>query len=322
VRVAIYIVVLATLLAAVWVRSLRFYFLGDNLHAVIPHEVYRSAQPSPAALERWIRELGIRTAINLRGESSKAWFKAERGVAEAHRVDFYSLPLANGSMPHRKALQQLVHLLDTARRPILLHCAQGIERSSIASAVAVLLTGGDVMEARKQFGLIYGYVPGIDEHPKMLDDYEQWLAMKGWSHTPARFRYWVENDYVPYFFRARIEPLNVPASIAKGSTVVLLFRVTNTSPQPWRFRSEHKRGIHLGAKVRLLDQGVEDEIQLRGGFRDLTVAPGETVVLEMVVPPLSKAGRYHFSVDLLIENVQWFSSVGSDPYIFELLVES
>jgi hypothetical protein len=77
----------------------------------------------------------------------------------------------------------------------------------------------------------------------------------------------------------------------------------------------------LGAKVRLLGQGIEHEFQLRGGFRDLTVAPREAVVLDMVVLPFSKAGRYLFSVDLLIENVQWFSSMGSDPYIFELLVE-
>jgi protein tyrosine phosphatase (PTP) superfamily phosphohydrolase (DUF442 family) len=315
-------VVLAALLAATLGWFLRFHLLGDNLHTVIPHEVYRSAQPSSAALERWIRELDLRTVINLRGTKVNSPFNAERAVTEAHRVDFYILPLASGSMPHRRALQQLVHHLDTAKRPILLHCAQGIERSGLASAVAVLLAGGDVAEARKQFSLNYGFVPWLDTHPKMLDDYEQWLALQGWSHTPDRFRHWVENDYVPYFFRARIEPLKVPTSIAKESTVVLRFRVTNTSPQPWRFRSERDRGIHLGAKVRLLEQGVEDEIQLRGGFRDLIVAPGEAVVLEMEVPPFSKAGCYHFSVDLLIENVQWFSSMGSDPYIFELLVES
>lgn len=321
-RVTIYVIVLAVLLTATWARLLRFHFLGDNLHTVIPHEVYRSAQPSPSALEHWIRELGLRTVINLRGESGNSWFKAERAVTEAHSVELYSLPLASGSMPHRRALQQLVHLLDSAKRPILLHCSLGIERSGVAAAVAVLLAEGDVMEARKQFSLNYGFVPGLDDHPKILDDYEQWLARQGWSHTPDRFRHWVEKDYVTYFYRARLEPLNLPTSIAKEGTVILRFRATNMSPQPWRFRSEHERGIHLGAKARLLKLNVKHEIEMRGGFRDLIVAPGEAVELEIVVPPLSKAGRYQFFVDLVNENVQWFSAMGSDPYIFELLVTS
>jgi protein tyrosine phosphatase (PTP) superfamily phosphohydrolase (DUF442 family) len=199
IRIAMYAVILAVLLAAAGggvFRALRF---GENLHTVIPNAVYRSAQPSAVELKRWIEELSLRSVINLRGERSTSWFKDEQAVTEAYGVDLYSIPLGNGSIPPRSALRQLIHLLDTARRPILLHCAHGIERSGIASAVVVLLAGGDVVEAREQFRLIYGFIPGLDEHPKMLDYYEQWLAMRGWSSTPDRFRYWVENDYVPYF---------------------------------------------------------------------------------------------------------------------------
>ncbi len=319
-RIAMYAVVLVVLLAAVggWVfRGLRF---DENLHTVIPNEVYRSAQPSSVELKRWIEELSLRSVINLRGERVSSWFKKEQAVTEAHGVDLYSIALGNGAMPPLKALRQLINLLDTAKRPVLLHCAHGIERSAIASAVAVLLVGGDVVETREQFGLTYGFIPGLDEHPKMLDDYEQWLAMRGWPHTPDRFRRWVENDYVPFFYRARLEPLDVPTSIGNGSVAMLRFRATNTSPQPWRLRSKQDRGIHLGAKVRLLEPGGEHEIELRGGFRDLTVAPGEAVVLGLPVPPLPKTGRYQFLVDLFDEEGGWFSSMGSEPLIFELRV--
>jgi undecaprenyl-diphosphatase len=322
VQVTIAIVITAALLIVAGGLLFRNRLLGDNLHPVISHQVYRSAQPSPDALERWIRELGLRTVINLRGENDSAWFKAEHAVAKAHTVDVYNLELASGSLPHRKALLQLVHHLDTAPRPILLHCAQGIERTGIASAAAVLLAGGSVEEARRQFSLNYGFVPMLDDRPKMLDDYEQWLAVHGRSHSPDGFRHWVENDYVPSFFRARIEPLNVPASISRESMVMLRFKATNMSPLPWTFSSKHDRGIHLGAKVRLFEQGNDQEMELRGGYCDLTVPPGETVVLDMEVPPFPRAGRYLFYVDLLEENVRWFSSMGSDPYQFELLVES
>ena len=324
--VAIYVSVLAALLAAVGIWSMRTLLFDENFHAVIPNEVYRSAQPSPEALERRISELGIRSVISLRGESTEPWFKAERAVTEAHGVDLHAIRLSGDSMPSRATVQQLVHLLDTARRPLLFHCAGGVERSGITSAVAVLLAGGDVAEAREQFGLGYGFMPWLGHDlPQILDDYEQWLAVQGWAHTPDRFRHWVKNDYVADFYRARIEPLDVPNAIAKGSWVTMHFRATNTSPRPWRFRPEIDRGIHLGARVRLLDPDVAYVIELRGVSQDLTVAPGESVVLELAVPPLAKAGRYQFLVDLIDENVHsfyWFYVKGSEPLTFELRVEA
>ena len=330
-RIALYTVVLAVLLAVALVWPLRTLLTGKNLHTVIPNEVYRSAQPSPKALESWIEELSLRSVINLRGERKEPWFKDEGAVAKTHDVDFYSIPMTSGSLPSPHALRQLVHLLDTARRPVLLHCAYGIERSGIASAVAVLLAGGDVKEAREQFGLRYGFIRGFDDHPEILDNYEHWLALQEWPHTPDRFRHWVENDYVPSFYSARIEPLDVPTAIAKGTPVILRFRATNTSPKPWKFRSKRKKGISLGAKMLLLEPGVngltgfwsnKSARRLRGRLRDITVAPGETVVLELRVPPLRKPGRYQLFVDLLNKGWFPFSAMGSKPLIFELRVEA
>jgi protein tyrosine phosphatase (PTP) superfamily phosphohydrolase (DUF442 family) len=290
---------------------------------VIPNEVYRSSQLSPEALERRIRELSLRSVINLRtNEKTRSWFKGEREVTEVHGVDLHLIRLSV-FMPPRKTLQQLVHLLNTARRPLLLHCERGVERSGIASAVAVLLSGGNIAEARKQFGLTYGFVPLICQPDllKVLDDYGQWLAVRGWSHTPERFCRWVDNDYVSYFYRARLEPLDVPASIVRGIGVLMHFRATNTSPQPWRLRSDRNWGVHLGAKVRLFEPNAREEFELRGGFRDLTVAPGESVVLEIEIPATLESGRYKFFVDLVDERVKWFSDMGSEPITFELRVE-
>jgi len=294
-----------------------------NFHTVIPNEVYRSAQLSPEALERRIRELSLRSVINLRtNEKTTSWFKGEQEVTEVHGVDLHLIRLSV-FMPPRGTLQQLVHLLNTARRPLLLHCEMGVERSGIASAVAVLLSGRNIAEARKQFSLTYGFVPLICQSDllKVLDDYGQWLAVRGWAHTPERFRRWVENDYVPYFYRARLEPLDVPVSIVRGTGVLMRFRATNTSPQPWRLRSDPNRGVHLGAKVRLFEPNVKEEFELRGGFRNLTVAPGESVVLEIEIPATLESGRYKFFVDLVDERVKWFSDMGSEPITFEFRVE-
>jgi protein tyrosine phosphatase (PTP) superfamily phosphohydrolase (DUF442 family) len=322
-RIARYVLVGVALFAVTGFWLFRGPLFHGNFHTVIPNEVYRSSQLSPKVLERRIRELSLRSVINLRtNEKTRSWFKGEHGVAEAHGVDLHLIRLSV-FMPPRGTLQELVHLLNTARRPLLLHCERGVERSGIASAVAVLLSGRNIAEARKQFGLTYGFVPLICQPDllKVLDDYGQWLAVRGWAHTPERFRRWVENDYVPYFYRARLEPLDVPVSIVRGTGVLMRFRATNTSPQPWRLRSDPNRGVHLGAKVRLFEPNVKEEFELRGGFRNLTVAPGESVVLEIEIPATLESGRYKFFVDLVDERVKWFSDMGSEPITFEFRVE-
>ena len=50
-----------------------FLRLADT---VLPGEVYRSAQPNPRLLRRWKEAYGIRTVVNLRGESSRPFFAA------------------------------------------------------------------------------------------------------------------------------------------------------------------------------------------------------------------------------------------------------
>jgi protein tyrosine phosphatase (PTP) superfamily phosphohydrolase (DUF442 family) len=318
-----YAVILAALLFIAGLWLFRVPLFHGNFHTVIPNEVYRSAQLSPEALKRRIKEFGLRSVINLRtNEKTRSWLKGEQEVSDVHGVDLHLIRLSV-FMPPRGTLQELVRLLNTAKRPLLLHCEMGVERSGIASAISVLLSGKTIAEARKQFSLAYGFVPLIckPDLPKVLDGYEQWLAVRGGSHTPERFRRWVEDDYVPYFYRAQIEPLEVPTSIIRGNGALMRFRATNMSPQPWTFRSDHDSGVHLGAKVHLSQPSVKQEIELRGGFRNLTVAPRESVVLELEIPPFLKPGHYHFLVDLVDERVKWFSDMGSEAITFELRVE-
>ena len=128
------------------------------------------------------------------------------------------------------------------------------------------------------------------------------------------------NKYIPCFYQARLEPVDVPTLIVKGSRTILRFRATNKSPQCWRLCSKHDRGIHLGAKVRLVERKAGQEIELRGGFRDVTVGPGEAIVLELEIPSILESGRYQFFVDLVNERVKWFSDMGSEPLTFEIRV--
>src|SRR6266511_2221581 len=48
-------------------------FAGPNLHVVVPGAIYRSSQISEDSLDKLVRKLGIRTVINLRGNSDGPW---------------------------------------------------------------------------------------------------------------------------------------------------------------------------------------------------------------------------------------------------------
>ena len=124
-RIVRYVLVGVALFAVTGVWLFRGPLFHGNFYTVIPNEVYRSAQLSPETLGRRIKELRLRSVISLRtNEKTKSWFKAEQEVTEVHGVDLHLIRL-NVFMPPRGTLQQLVHLLNTARRPLLSSTVRG-----------------------------------------------------------------------------------------------------------------------------------------------------------------------------------------------------
>src|SRR5262249_24099908 len=87
--------------------------VGPNFRTVLPGEVYRCAQPSPASLERLIRTRGIRTVINLRGCSDPTpWYLEQCRVTSRLHVSQEDLSLSAGRLPSSHSLRQLVEVLD------------------------------------------------------------------------------------------------------------------------------------------------------------------------------------------------------------------
>ncbi len=310
--------VVAVLLAATGVGlaiagPLRSFVFESNLHTVVAGQIYRSAQPSEREIDRWVPELGLRSIVNLRGakgRDDRRWLAEERVAASRNGVAHMSLRMSSADIPPAQTLRELVRILDTAPRPLLLHCAAGAERSALASAAAVLLEGGDLAAARAEFALDKGFVYLVNPRlPRVLDEYEHWLA--GEQTTPARFRHWVATEYAPYFYRAQIESLDAPIRIAAGTAAELRVRVTNTSRQTIAFRSERQRGVHLGAHLR--PPGGADPTELRAGFVDLELEPGAATELTLPLPPLAEPGRYGIEIDLVDEGVKWFQALGSQP---------
>lgn len=183
----------------------------DNVGTVIPADsplgpasaVYRSDQMSPGALRHFIEEHQIQTVLNLRGPNpGENWYDAERIttlVSGAVQVD---MPLSSCEWMSRDQALTLAATLQSARRPMLIHCFHGSERTGLASAMTRLLTEGlSPGEARKAFSwkyLFFGLGDGVVTL-RQFEAYTQWLDSKSLTHSPDQFLAWLRTDFKPVY---------------------------------------------------------------------------------------------------------------------------
>ena len=174
-----------------------------NLAVVEPGAVYRSAQLSPAQLDRVIADHGIRAVLNLRGHNpDDAWYHDEVATTLKRGATQIDVAMSSCDWASRAQLVELVRILETAPRPLLIHCWHGSERTGLVSALAILLRpGSTVEEAERQFSWRYLYVPfgdGVTTYAH-LNQYKRWLERSGRAHTPQTLKEWVRDHFEPGF---------------------------------------------------------------------------------------------------------------------------
>jgi len=67
-------------------------------------------------------------------------------------------------------------------------------------------------------------------------------------------------------------------------------KATNRSTETWEFKPGNYAGIHLHFVV--ADSGLQPLHRGQAGLLRTSVPPGESIVLNVVVPPLKKPGHY------------------------------
>jgi hypothetical protein len=299
--------------------------LGANFHAVIPGAVYRCSQPSPSGLASMIRSYGIRTVINLRGccDPAPSYLEECRVTSELD-VSQEDIGFSSGKLPPVPCIRELVRVLDGSDKPVVLHCHKGIDRTGMASAVALLLyTDTTLAEARRQLGwrfchLPYGRTGNMD---RFFDLYSEWLEANGLRHSRAAFRRWIERDYCAGECSCSIAlrpPATGPQPAPRGQPFGMHVRCTNTSVKPWFLRPGNNAGVHAAwflfdGKDQLVANG-------RSGLFERTVVPGDSVDLTLSLPPLWVAGHYRLCVDMEDERHARFFQEGSEPLFVELEV--
>jgi protein tyrosine phosphatase (PTP) superfamily phosphohydrolase (DUF442 family) len=111
----------------------------DNFSIVQDGVFYRSAQLPASTLNSYIKQYGIKTVVNLRGEHPEEdWWRQEEAVMQQNNVCFFNIPMTASKLTSKKNIRAILNIFDTAPRPLLVHCHHGIDRTGEVSALWVL----------------------------------------------------------------------------------------------------------------------------------------------------------------------------------------
>jgi tyrosine-protein phosphatase SIW14 len=153
-----------------------------NLHQV-NSSLYRGAQPKDGGVVK-LKQLGIKTIINLRDDDERA--KSEEKEAQAAGLRYFNVPLPNFNRPDDKTVEQILTLIKSAEnQPVFVHCKRGSDRTGTIIAVYRIdhdgWSGEKAKAEAKRYGLGFWQV-GMKDY--IHDYYERRARQTGNASTP------------------------------------------------------------------------------------------------------------------------------------------
>jgi len=293
---------------------------------ILPGKIYVSAQPGPEELREMIAALGLRSVLNLRSEN-RARFSEEIGVCRQSDVSYFAVALPLDDWTPRPALARIVKTLDGAPKPLLVHCRNGVDRSGLVAAVAVLLSDRTLSEAWKQMPFFSRRraLHGSRPLARVLIDYGDFLEAQDLETSGETFRTWVETRYCPAPWAAEIELEEAPPAVLEaGSRVEFRVRVKNTGTDIWKAGAA---GPILGLRLFPADRYPKgDDFHFidcgRSALPSTEVGAGETLEWTATFRLPRQPGTYLAGVDLLREHEHWFSEMGRPARLYPLRLTS
>ena len=177
-----------------WIDHGFLRVLWRNFHQIAPG-VYRSNQPSDAQLRAVHRRHNLTQVLNLRGASKQSFYLFEAETCGDLGLELVNMPMSARQAPTRDGLEALVSRLQSLKKPCLIHCKSGADRTGLAAALYLLVVEGQpIAVAKRQLSLRYIHISfvstGILDH--LLRVYEQAFNQSG-----IGFLDWVRRDYDP-----------------------------------------------------------------------------------------------------------------------------
>lgn len=158
-RFARRLILAVAVVAAVSVLYLVALQWTGNFHTLVAGEVYRSGQPSSRSIAAYSKTYGIRTILNLRGESKESWYRDEAAAAQRNGIRLINFPMSSSSAISLQETRALMAILRDAPKPLLIHCKAGADRTGLVSTIYLQqIAGVDEETAEWQLSPIYGHV--------------------------------------------------------------------------------------------------------------------------------------------------------------------
>lgn len=162
-----------------------------NEDVVEPGKLYRSAQLTAPQLQDEISRNGIRTVLNLRGENkSSPWYQDEVAACQSLGVQHIDVHLSAKHLPPPAEVNKLLDALQTAPRPILVHCLSGSDRTGLASCIFLIdqehvpwKQAQDALSLRFGHFALYPYF-----------EMDEFIQLYGQSSNPS-LNNWARHDY-------------------------------------------------------------------------------------------------------------------------------
>jgi len=170
----------------------------SNIHD-IGGGMFRANQPSPTHLKRW-SDQGIKTILNLRGESPKGYYLLEKEACEALGLTLINYRMYSRDVHTKDKILGARDLFETIAYPCVMHCKSGADRTGIMSTLYRHFKMGDPIEqATQQLSLRYLHMKS--GKTGMLDHFFQTYLDYN-AQTPMSFSDWVSGPYDPETVKA------------------------------------------------------------------------------------------------------------------------
>ena len=121
---------------------------GIRNFARVDETLYRGAQPTEAGIER-LKEKGVRTVIDLRDDANPR----ERRWVESRGLAYIHIPCDPARVEVEK-LRTFLLAMETADKPVFVHCRQGRDRTGLSVAAYRMMNGWERPRAMNE---LYGY---------------------------------------------------------------------------------------------------------------------------------------------------------------------
>jgi protein tyrosine/serine phosphatase len=152
-------------LVAYWIGYLRY---SGNFYKIAPG-VYRSAQPYSFNLPKYYEKYHIKTILNLRGaKPGKKWYEYEKNFCKEHNITLIDFKISDKKVQSLKTMKKILNIIKTSKKPILIHCRAGADRTGLASALYLYSLGDQ--NASKMLSIKYGHFPYLGSPTKAMDE--------------------------------------------------------------------------------------------------------------------------------------------------------